>query len=77
MSFKKIQVNLYMMDSMGPGKLDHHLQNLLYTYNEYLIYIGLGPIIASVICKNLSYSGLSYPSSPVFTKIVGCTGGKF
>ena len=46
-----IQVNLNMTDSMGPGK--------------YLMCIGLGPSISSVICKNLSYSGPSYPSSPV------------
>ena len=61
-----IQVNLDMTDSMGPGKLVRHMQNLLYTYDEYLICIGLGPSILSVICKNLSYSGLSYPSSPVY-----------
>ena len=36
-----------------------------YTYDEYLKCIGLGPSISSVICKNLSYSGPSYPSSPV------------
>ena len=36
-----------------------------YTYDEYLICIGLGPSILSVICKNPSYSGPSYPSSPV------------
>ena len=57
-----------MTDSMGPGKLVRHMQNLLYTYDEYLICIGLGPSISSVICKNLSYSGLSYPSSPVYIK---------
>ena len=39
------------------------MQNLSYTYDEYLICIGLGPGISSVICKNLSYSGPSYPSS--------------
>ena len=27
-----------------------------------------GPSISSVICKNLSYSGPSYPSSPVLSK---------
>ena len=32
---------------------------------EYLICTGMGPSISSVICKNLSYSGPSYPSSPV------------
>ena len=64
-----MQVNLDMTDSMGPGKLVSHVQNLSYTYDEYLICIGLGPSISSVICKNLSYSGLSYPSSPVYTYI--------
>ena len=54
-----------MTDSMGPGKLVHHRQNPSYAYDEYLICIGLGPNISSVICKNLSYSGPSYPSSPV------------
>ena len=61
----QIQVNLDMTDSMGPGKLVRHMQNLSYTYDEYLIYIRLGPSISSVICKNPSYSGPSYPSSPV------------
>ena len=42
-----------------------YMQNPLYTYDEYLICIGLGPSILSVICKNLSYSGPSYPSSLV------------
>ena len=60
-----IQVNLDMTDSMGPGKLVCHMQNPSYTYDEYLICIGLGPSISSVICKNPSYSGPSYPSSPV------------
>ena len=60
-----LQVNLDMTDSVGPGKLVRHMQNLSYTYDEYLICIGLGPSISSVICKNLSYSGPSYPSSPV------------
>ena len=60
-----LQVNLDMTDSMGPGKLVRHMQNPLYTYDEYMICIGLGPSILSVICKNLSYTGPSYPSSPV------------
>ena len=60
-----VQVNLDMTDSAGPGKLVRHMQNPLYTYDEYVICIRLGPSISSVICKNLSYSGLSYPSSPV------------
>ena len=54
-----------MTDSMGPGKLVRHMQNLSYTYDLYLMCMGLGPSISSVICKNLSYSGPSYPSSPV------------
>ena len=56
-----------MTDSMGPEKLVRHMQNPSYTYDEYLICIGLGPRILSVICKNPSYSGPSYPSSPVCT----------
>ena len=51
-------------DSMGPGKLVCHMQNPSYTYDEYLIPIGLGPSISSVICENPSFSGPSYPSSP-------------
>ena len=58
-----------MTDSMGPGKLVRHMQNLSYTYDEYLICIGLGPSMSSVICKNPSYSGPSYPSSPVYIYI--------
>ena len=57
-------MNLDMTDSMGPGKLVRHMQNPSYTYDKYLICIGLGPSISSVICKNPSYSGPSYPSSP-------------
>ena len=47
------QVNLDMTDSMGPGKLVRHIQNLSYTYDEHLIIIciGLGQSISSVICK--------------------------
>ena len=63
--FLVIQVNLDMTDSMGPGKLVRHMQNLSYTYDTYLICMGLGPSILSVIDKSLSYSGPSYPSSPV------------
>ena len=55
-----------MTDSMGPGKLVRHMQNLSYTYDEYLICIGLAPSISSFICKNPSFSGPSYPSSPVY-----------
>ena len=62
-----VQLNLDMTDSMGPGKLVSHMQNPSYTYDENLICIGLGPSISSVICKNLSYSGPSYPSSPVYS----------
>ena len=61
-----IQVNLDMTDSMGLEKFVRHMQNPSYTYDEYLICIGLGPSISSVICKNPSYSGPSYPSSPVY-----------
>ena len=53
-----------MADSMGPGKLVRHMQNLSYTYDEYLICTRLGPSIY----KNLSYSGPSYPSSPVLIR---------
>ena len=60
-----IQANLDMTDSMGSGKLVRHMQNLSYTYGTYLICMGLGPSISSVIDKSLSYSGPSYPSSPV------------
>ena len=63
-----LQVNLDMTDSMGPGKLVRHMQNPSYTYDEYLICIGLGPSISSVICKNPSYSGPSYASSPVVSE---------
>ena len=59
-----------MTDSMGPGKLVRHMQNPSYTYDEYLICIGLGPSILCVICKNPPYSGPSYPSSPVVVVIV-------
>ena len=50
----------------GTRNLVRHMQNLSYTYEEYLICIELGPNISSVICKNLLCSGPSYPSSPVF-----------
>ena len=60
-----IQANLDMTDSMGPGKLVCHMQNMSYTYDTYLISMGMGPSILSVMDKSLSYSGLSYPSSPV------------
>ena len=49
--FHRIQVNLDITDSMGPGKSVRHMQNPSYTYDEYLIFIGLGPSISSVICK--------------------------
>ena len=64
-----IQVNLDMTDSMGPGKLVRRMQNPSYTYDEYLICIRLGPSISSVICKNPSYSGPSYPSPPVYQRV--------
>ena len=64
---------------MGPGKLVRHMQNPSYAYDEYLICIGLGPSIWSVICKNPSYSGPSYPSSPVYvyTHTHTCLGVSF
>ena len=65
----QIQVNLDMTDSMGLGKLVRHMQNPSYTYDEYLICIELGPRILSVICKDPSYSGPSYPSSPVWSMV--------
>ena len=55
-----------MTDSMGPGKLVRYTQNPSYTYDEDLICIGLGPSISSIIFKNPSYSGPSYPSSPAY-----------
>ena len=64
-----IQVNLDMTDSMGPGKLVRHMQNPSYTNDTYLISMGLGPSIRTVIDKSLSYSGPSYPSSPVLSKL--------
>ena len=60
-----VQANLDMTDSMGPGELVRHMQNLSYTYETYLICIGLGPSISYFIDKSLLYSGPSYPSSPV------------
>ena len=69
---KFLQVNLDMTDSMGPGKLVRHIQSPSYTYDEHLICIGLGPSISSVICKNLSYSGPSYTSSPVSPFFPNC-----
>ena len=69
---RHMQVNLDMTDSMGPEKLVRHMQNPSYTYDEYLICIGLGPSISSVICKNPSYSCPSYPSSPIMiSRILG------
>ena len=41
---------------MGPGKLVRHMQNPSNTYDTYLICIGLGPSIPSVICRNPSYT---------------------
>ena len=61
-----------MTDSMGPGKLVRHMHNLSYTYDVCLICIGLGPSKSSVICKNLSYSGSSNPSSPVYIQSHNC-----
>ena len=60
-----IQANLDMTDSMALGKLLRHMRNPSYSYDTYLIRMGLGPSISSVIGKSPSYSGPSYPSSPV------------
>ena len=57
-----VQVNLDMTDSMV-----RHIQSPSYTYDEDLICMRLGPSILSVICNNPSYSGPSYPSSPVIS----------
>ena len=54
------------MHRTGTKHIVRHMQNSSYTYDEYLICIGLGPSISSVICKNPSYSGPSYPGSPVY-----------
>ena len=54
-----IQANLDMTDSMGPGTLVHHMQNPSYSYDTYLICMGLGPSISSVIDKCLLYTGPS------------------
>ena len=59
-----------MTDSMEPGKLVSHMQNLSYTYDTYLICMGLGLSISSVIAKSLLYNGPSYPSSPVLNKSI-------
>ena len=66
-SLRILQANLDMKDSMGPGKLVRHMQNPSYTYDTYLICMGLGSSILSVIDKSLSYSGPSYPTSPVLS----------
>ena len=58
-------MNLDMTDSIGPEKLVRHMQNQPYTYDKYLICMGLGPSILSFIDENPSYSGPSYPSSPI------------
>ena len=49
----QLQVNLDMTDSMGPGKLVRHMQNPSYTYDEYLICIGLGPSISVHMQKSV------------------------
>ena len=49
----------------GTRKIGPSYAKSVVKYGEYLICIGLGPSISSVICKNPSYSGPSYPSSPV------------
>ena len=47
-------------DSMGPGRLIRHMQSPSYTCDTYLICIGLGPSISSVIAKSPAYSGPLY-----------------
>ena len=49
----------------GTRRISPPLQNPSYTYETYLICMGLGPSISSVIDKIPSYIGPSYPSSPV------------
>ena len=46
--------------------LVRHMQNPSYTYDTYLVSMGLEPGMSSLIDKSPSYSGPSYPSSPVF-----------
>ena len=46
--------------------MESGLRMVQYTY---LICMGVGPSILSVIAKSLAYSGPSYPSSPVFVKV--------
>ena len=58
-------VTCILYDSTGPGKLVRHVQSLSYTYDTYLICMGLGPSISSIIAKSLTYSGPSYASLPV------------
>ena len=40
-----IIIIIIMTDSMGPGRLVRHMQNPSYTYDTYLICMGLGPRI--------------------------------
>ena len=54
-----------MTDSIGLGKLVRHMQDPSYAYDTYLICMGLGPCISSVIDKSLLYTGPSYQGSPV------------
>ena len=55
-------MNLDVTDSMRPGKFVRHMHNQSYTYDTYLICMGLGPGISSVIDESPSYSGPSYPT---------------
>ena len=50
----------------GTRKIGPSYANPSYAYDTYLICMGLGPSILSVIDKSPSYSGPSYPSSTVF-----------
>ena len=54
----------------GTRKIGPSYAKKLYTYDEYLICIRLGPSISSIIGKNLSHSGPSYPGSPVIMKVI-------
>ena len=65
----RIQANLGMTDSMGPGKLVLYMQNPVYTYDTYLVCIGLVPSISSVKDESQSYHGPSYPGLPVFLDV--------
>ena len=64
--YNKLQANLDVTDSMGPGKLVRLMQNPSYTYDTDLICMGLGPSISSVMDATASESCPSYLSLPVY-----------